>query len=337
MLDVANNMLQGPCRALLADMSGSDNKNMSTAMAWFSFFMAVGNMLGYAAESFKGRDTDIYCANLKSCFFIAIALLALLTVLAMVFVREDTIEDHREEEKAGDGGGVPFLREIKGAFKELKKLMWILLLVTCLNWIAWFRFLLFDTDWMGKEVYGDAVCQLIMGHMKAASKLASGCMSNSLTELLVLKKFGLLCRPRRAPRITEDFHESFLGAFTSNLEIPNSVDAEVMAVIQAIELTWVRDWKHIWLKVDSTIVLNFLRDLHFVPWRLRVAWGNCLHRISQMNFRSSHIFREGNQVADALVNMSFSMSELSWWDEPPHFIRAMYQRDKFGFPNFRFH
>ncbi|KAL6123848.1 hypothetical protein ACLB2K_076365 [Fragaria x ananassa] len=50
MLDVANNMLQGPCRALLADVSGSDNKKMSTAMAWFSFFMAVGNVLGYAAR-----------------------------------------------------------------------------------------------------------------------------------------------------------------------------------------------------------------------------------------------------------------------------------------------
>jgi solute carrier family 45 protein 1/2/4 len=32
--------------------------------------------------------------------------------------------------------------------------MRILLLVTCLNWIAWFPFLLFDTDWMGREVYG---------------------------------------------------------------------------------------------------------------------------------------------------------------------------------------
>ena len=43
------------------------------------------------------------------------------------------------------------------AFKSLKKPMWILLLVTCLNWIAWFPFLLFDTDWMGTEVYGGKV------------------------------------------------------------------------------------------------------------------------------------------------------------------------------------
>ena len=138
----------------------------------------------------------------------------------------------------------------------------------------------------------NATRQLIMGHIKASSNLASGCMYNSITELRVLKNFGLACRPRRAPRITEvnwlppilgwikintdgacqwasgragyggvfrDFDGSFLGAFASNLDIPCSVDAEVMAVIQAIELAWVRDWKHIWLEVDSTLVLNFLR------------------------------------------------------------------------------
>ncbi|KAL6126492.1 hypothetical protein ACLB2K_074541 [Fragaria x ananassa] len=198
-LDVANNMLQGPCRALLADMSGSDNKKMSTAMAWFSFFMAVGNVLGYAAGSLKGlhkmfpftvtKACDIYCANLKSCFFIAIALLALFTVLAMVFVREDTIEDHREEEKASEGGGVAFLREIKGAFKELKKPMWILLLVTCLNWIAWFGFLLFDTDWMGKEVYGGEVGK---GHLYDMGVRAGslGLMLNSI--VLGLMSLGIV-------------------------------------------------------------------------------------------------------------------------------------------------
>ncbi|TQE11036.1 hypothetical protein C1H46_003296 [Malus baccata] len=83
-LDVANNTLQGPCRALLADISGSDPKRMRTSNALFAFFMAVGNI---------------------------------------------------------------------GAFKELQRPMLVLLLVTCLNWIAWFPFLLFDPDWMGKEVY----------------------------------------------------------------------------------------------------------------------------------------------------------------------------------------
>ncbi|KAE8693519.1 Sucrose transport protein SUC2 isoform 2 [Hibiscus syriacus] len=54
----------------------------------------------------------------------------------------------------GDGGGSynrAFIGELVTAFKTLKRPMWILLLVTCLNWIAWLPFLSYDTDWMGVE------------------------------------------------------------------------------------------------------------------------------------------------------------------------------------------
>ena len=214
-----------------------------------------------------------------------------------------------------------------------------------------------------------ATKRLIMGHVKAASKLASGTMYNSVSELQILHFFGVGCRPRRTPRIIEvnwippiigwvkintdgacqhvsgragyggvfrDFHGSFMGAFASNLDIPSSIDAEIMAVIQAIELAWVREWKHIWLEVDSTLVLNFLRAPHLVPWRFRVAWYNCLHRISQMHFKSSHIFREGNQVADALANVGMSSTGLVWWNETPPFLLDLCRRDSLGLSNFRF-
>ncbi|XVF37243.1 hypothetical protein REPUB_Repub19eG0129700 [Reevesia pubescens] len=164
-LDVANNMLQGPCRALLADLSANDHKKMRIANGWFSFFMAVGNVLGYAAGSYprlykifpftRTKACDVYCANLKSCFTIDIIFLLLVTVTAVTTVKEDPLTKQVKEEgtKAAD----PFVGEIVTAFKSLKKPMWILLLVTCLNWTAWFPFLLFDTDWMGTEVYGGKV------------------------------------------------------------------------------------------------------------------------------------------------------------------------------------
>ncbi|KAK9162126.1 hypothetical protein Syun_003028 [Stephania yunnanensis] len=70
----------------------------------------------------------------------------------------DDLEPSLETEGGGGGGkdGVVF-GEIAGAFRELKRPMWVLLIVTCLNWVAWFPFLLFDTDWMGREVYGGKV------------------------------------------------------------------------------------------------------------------------------------------------------------------------------------
>ncbi|KAL6194856.1 hypothetical protein ACLB2K_035931 [Fragaria x ananassa] len=41
--------------------------------------------------------------------------------------------------------------------------------------------------------------------------------------------------------VFRDFKGHVLGAFSSNIDIPSSVAAEVMAVIVAIELAWVRD------------------------------------------------------------------------------------------------
>ncbi|KAL2520083.1 Sucrose transport protein SUC2 [Forsythia ovata] len=69
-----------------------------------------------------------------------------------------TAEQTGDEVEGGKkGGGVAVLLELFAALKDLPRPMWILLLATCLNWIAWFLFLLFDTDWMGKEVYGGKV------------------------------------------------------------------------------------------------------------------------------------------------------------------------------------
>lgn len=146
----------------MADLSGGSASKMSTANALYSFFMAVGNVLGYAAGACthlykifpfsKTKACDLYCANLKSCFFISVALLLTLTTLALIIVRE------KETPNISTGGAkkrkIPVFEELLGALKDLSRPMWILLLVTFLNWFAWFPFLLFDTDWMGKEVYG---------------------------------------------------------------------------------------------------------------------------------------------------------------------------------------
>ncbi|KAL6133340.1 hypothetical protein ACLB2K_065577 [Fragaria x ananassa] len=128
-------------------------------------------------------------------------------------------------------------------------------------------------------------------------------MHNSVQDLRMIKSFGVECRLGRAPRVIEvvrhpsvirwvkinsdgawkhvegvggfgaifhDFKCHVLGAFSSNIDILSSVAADVMAIIVAIELAWVRDWKHIWLEVDSSLVLDYLRSPLLVPWNLRV-------------------------------------------------------------------
>nr|GMD52125.1 sucrose transport protein-like [Ipomoea batatas] len=160
-LDVANNTLQGPCRAFLADLSGGSASKMRSANAFFSFFMAVGNVLGYSAGSYadlykhfsfsKTPVCDIYCANLKSCFIISAIILLSVTTLALSLVGETP----PPAEKAAEGPAA--CGQLLSALREFKRPMWILLAVTFVNWLAWFPFNLYNTDWMAKEVYGGKV------------------------------------------------------------------------------------------------------------------------------------------------------------------------------------
>lgn len=177
----------------MADLSGGNARKTRMSYAGYSFFMAVGNVLGYAAGSYnklyklfpftETKACDIYCANLKSCFIISIALLLTLTVLALTLVREKPYsgtepgsEEATESEK--HHAKIPFFGEVFGALKDLPRPMWILLLVTCLNWIGWFPFFLFDTDWMGREVYGGKVGDNL--YDKGVHAGALGLMLNSI-------------------------------------------------------------------------------------------------------------------------------------------------------------
>lgn len=63
---------------------------------------------------------------------------------------DDEEDDDDDEEPESEA----LFTELLGALRDLPRPMWYILLVTALTWIAWFPFLLFDTDWMGREVYG---------------------------------------------------------------------------------------------------------------------------------------------------------------------------------------
>nr|WBW04496.1 sucrose transporter 4 [Fagus sylvatica] len=171
-LDVANNMTQGPCRALLADLTGKDHRRTRVANAYFSLFMAVGNILGFATGSYSGwfkvfpftytSACNANCANLKSAFFIDVVCIAITTYVSISAAQEvpislsDRSTTHAVEDGTGTSGQAEeaFLWELFGTFKYFSGSIWVILCVTALNWIGWFPFLLFDTDWMGREIYG---------------------------------------------------------------------------------------------------------------------------------------------------------------------------------------
>ncbi|XP_027091404.1 sucrose transport protein SUC4 isoform X1 [Coffea arabica] len=171
LLDVANNMTQGPCRALLADLTEKDHRRTRVANAYFSLWMAVGNILGYATGAYSGwfkllpftlsSACNVNCANLKAAFLIDIIFIAITTYISISGAQEKPLDslhgspasvEGRSEQSSHEQEA--FLWEMFGTFKYFTGVIWIILLAIALNWIGWFPFLLFDTDWMGREIYG---------------------------------------------------------------------------------------------------------------------------------------------------------------------------------------
>ncbi|KAI3909203.1 hypothetical protein MKW92_017831 [Papaver armeniacum] len=211
MLDLANNTVQGPARALLADLSGPDQRNSSNAI--FCSWMAVGNVLGFSSGAsgnwhkwfpfLKTQACCEACANLKAAFLVAVIFLTLCTLITLYFAKEVPLEkpayvsdsapllDNNQQSvngnlnSSGHASGVntvvggsknesPKLPESKNeddrmetftdspgavlvnlltSMRHLPPAMNSVLLVMALTWLSWFPFFLFDTDWMGREVY----------------------------------------------------------------------------------------------------------------------------------------------------------------------------------------
>ncbi|XP_022131413.1 sucrose transport protein SUC4 isoform X2 [Momordica charantia] len=143
LLDVANNFSQGPCRALLADLTGSFS-------GWYK-------ILPFTLTN----ACSVNCANLKSAFLIDIVFIAITTYLSVSAVQELPLDSSDRsslvvEEGMGQSNHASeaFLWELFRTFRYFSGYMWVILLVTSLTWIGWFPFTLFDTDWMGREIYG---------------------------------------------------------------------------------------------------------------------------------------------------------------------------------------
>ncbi|KAI4385182.1 hypothetical protein MLD38_003237 [Melastoma candidum] len=211
LLDLANNTVQGPARALLADLAGPDQRNSANAV--FCSWMAVGNILGFSSGAsgnwhrwfpfLTNKACCEACGNLKAAFLVAVVFLILCTSVTLYFGKEVPLSGDQHQhvsdvapllddsmgnghefskrgsdflvkdganervanemhsksdvsadpnESLGDGPGAVLVKLLT-SLRHLTPEMHSVLLVMALTWFSWFPFFLFDTDWMGREVY----------------------------------------------------------------------------------------------------------------------------------------------------------------------------------------
>ncbi|XP_057811636.1 uncharacterized protein LOC131025868 [Salvia miltiorrhiza] len=169
-------------------------------------------------------------------------------------------------------------------------------------------------------------------------------MSNTCSDLLILINIGV--RPRAAPpptfvnvywwpltnnwiKVNTDgsasgapgqiaargiFRDKFCsvkGCFHIKGGLGYAFEAELLAVITAVQIAHSRGWNYLWIESDSTYIVRLLHSGYLaVPWRFAALWSKVLDIIKGFHVHATHIYREGNKVDDILAHNS--MPE-GWW------------------------
>jgi ribonuclease HI len=129
----------------------------------------------------------------------------------------------------------------------------------------------------------------------------------------------------------------FIFGFAEPLGNFSPLQAELTGAMRAIELAYQFNWKNIWLETDSLLVVSaFSTRSVVVPWNLRIRWLNTLKLLNELNCIVTHIYREGNMVADLLACHGLSLLSFTHWLVAPSFIQKDLDRNHLGLPNFRF-
>lgn len=118
--------------------------------------------------------------------------------------------------------------------------------------------------------------------------------------------------------IFRDHGGKAMACFSIKLGERTAFEAELAACINAINIASDRGWKKLWLESDCTRAVDLLYSRSTnVPEKYEGAWMRALDRLRHMEFRVTHIYREGNRVADALASPNVKtelVSELLYQD-----------------------
>ena len=127
------------------------------------------------------------------------------------------------------------------------------------------------------------------------------------------------------------------GCFAKYLGIKFAFEAEILGFITAIEIAKKFNWSPLWIESDSAYVVTLFSTNSFnVPWEIRNRWSKALSDAKSLNVHVSHIYREGNCVADKLASLSSIPDTNRWWFNPPEFLASSLYRDMVPLPFYRF-
>ncbi|KAL0430779.1 UNVERIFIED_CONTAM: putative ribonuclease H protein [Sesamum radiatum] len=126
--------------------------------------------------------------------------------------------------------------------------------------------------------------------------------------------------------------------FQEPLGNATNTQAKLSAIHRGLQICASRGLRKIWIETDATAIIKLISAPQRGKWNLQATLQNIRKILSQMEHKLSHIFREGNQVADFLAHQTCYIQQLCIFHEDtiPGKLKGMASLDSSGFPYIRF-
>ena len=137
--------------------------------------------------------------------------------------------------------------------------------------------------------------------------------------------------------VVRDSEGEILSAFSAGLKAGSGLEAEAAAVLIGIHLAK-QFGNQIWIELDSEVVVRWLTEDQLGSADSCIILAKIRRELGGTIWRASHIFREGNKVADLLAKIGLQSDfEIIYTriSTPPR-AKALCRMDQWGLPNFRF-
>ncbi|PKU77129.1 Putative ribonuclease H protein [Dendrobium catenatum] len=137
--------------------------------------------------------------------------------------------------------------------------------------------------------------------------------------------------------IIRNYKGNLIVAFSSPINKCSVLYAELMAIYKALQLCLSSGYFKIWLEVDAILVINCLAADYIGNFDTFYILKDIKKMLSHLDYKISHIWREGNSAADFLAKNGAKLHQytLFYNNDIPFILRGLINLDKSGLPYIR--
>ncbi|KAJ6684500.1 RETROTRANSPOSON UNCLASSIFIED-LIKE PROTEIN [Salix purpurea] len=136
--------------------------------------------------------------------------------------------------------------------------------------------------------------------------------------------------------ILRDWHGNVSFFFFLPLKAKSVLHAEILTLYHGLNICKDRGIGRVWIEMDALSVINLVQNRCIGSWEVCYSLQGIYDCLDSFQFHLSHIYREGNQVADHLAALGSKAANLHIGSSLNAFpsLRGMIRTDKLNLPYF---